>query len=197
MLYVIARILLYPLFWIIVRPRVVGLEHMRIKGKAIFVCNHISMLDPVMLLFVSPRLIHFMAKAEIFKNPIANLFFRAFLAFPVNRKKADMASLKNAMKVLNQGKVFGIFPEGKRSVTDDLDEFEKGAAFLATRSNAPIVPIYIKPDSYRKVHLRMWVGSPIQISDIVASTPKSKLVDVVTDEIADAIKALRAQSESV
>lgn len=49
----------------------------------------------------------------------------------------DLQSLKNALKVLDKGEVFGIFPEGKRAVTDSLDEFEKGAAFLAIRSGAP------------------------------------------------------------
>ncbi len=193
MLYIFFRILLIPLFWLVYRPQITGAQHLRIQGKAIFVCNHISMMDPIIVAMISPRLVHFMAKAELFKNPIANVFFRAFLAFPVNRKQADMASLKNAMRVLDQGKVFGIFPEGKRSVTDDLDELEKGAAFLASRSGAPIVPIYIRPDSYRKWKLHIAVGKPLSVSDLVATTPKSKLVDVMTDEISDAIRALRTE----
>ncbi len=193
MLYAIFRYLLVPFFFLAYRPRINGLQHLRVKGKAIFVCNHVSMMDPIALALISPRFIHFMAKSDLFKNPLANLFLRSFLAFPVNRKQADMTSLKNAMKVLDQGKVFGIFPEGKRSITDDLDELEKGAAFLAIRSGAPVVPIYIDPASYRKWKMRVLIGKPLYPSGLVASAPKSKLVDVVTDEISDALSALKME----
>lgn len=192
MLYIFFKYLLMPLFWLLYRPLVIGRENLYIKGKAIFVCNHMSMADPIMLAMVSPRLIHFMAKSELFKNPIGNAFFRLFLAFPVNRKQSDMASLKNAIRVLEKGKVFGIFPEGKRAVTDEMDVFEKGAAFLAIRSGAPVVPIYLRRDTYKKMHLRMAVGKPILVGSLVATTPKNKLVDVVTDEISDAMRVLQS-----
>jgi len=192
MLYLFFKYLLTPFFWLIFRPIIIGGENLRIRGKAIFVCNHMSMADPVMLAFASPRIIHFMAKSELFANPVANVFFRALLAFPVNRRQSDMASMKNAIRVLEKGKVFGIFPEGKRAVTDDLDEFEKGAAFLAIRSGAPVVPIYLSRDTYKKVRLKMAVGEPILVGSLVATTPKNKLVDVVTDEISDAMRVLQA-----
>jgi 1-acyl-sn-glycerol-3-phosphate acyltransferase len=195
MLYVFFKFLLLPLIWLFFRPMVIGRENLFMKGKAIFVCNHISMWDPVMIAMVSPRLVHFMAKSELFKSPLGNLFFRSFLAFPVNRKQSDMASLKNAMRVLDHGKVFGIFPEGKRTVTDDLDELEKGAAFLAIRSGAPVLPMYIRRNSYEDMRLVIAVGKPILVGDLVATTPKSRLVDVVTDEISDAIRVLQAKVE--
>ncbi len=192
MLYVFFKYLLMPLFWLFYRPLIIGHENLFIRGKAIFVCNHMSMADPIVLAMVSPRLIHFMAKAELFKNPVGKLLFPLFLAFPVNRKQSDMASLKNAIRVLEKGKVFGIFPEGKRAVTDEMDVFEKGAAFLAIRSGAPVVPIYIRRDTYQKMHLRMAVGKPILVGSLVASTPKNKLIDVVTDEISDAMRVLQS-----
>ena len=99
--------------------------------------------------------------------------------------------------MLEQGEVFGIFPEGKRAVTDSLDEFEKGAAFLAIRSGAPVIPIYIHPDTSRQIRPVMLVGKPIDVSAIVASANKSSLIEVVTDELADAINALRAELEEL
>ncbi len=195
MLYVFFKYLLMPLFWLLYRPLVIGHENLFIRGKAIFVSNHISMADPIVLAMVSPRLIHFMAKSELFKNPVGKLLFPLMLAFPVNRKQSDMASLKNAIRVLEKGKVFGIFPEGKRAVTDEMDVFEKGAAFLAIRSGAPVVPIYIHRDTYKKMHLRMAVGKPILVGSLVASTPKNKLIDVVTDEISDAMRVLQSIAE--
>ncbi|OQA16041.1 MAG: 1-acyl-sn-glycerol-3-phosphate acyltransferase [Firmicutes bacterium ADurb.Bin356] len=196
MLYILIKYLLLPIVGLIMRPIVMGKENLLIRGKAIFVCNHISMWDPVMMAMVSPRYIHFMAKAELFQGWLGNLFFRALFAFPVSRKHSDLGSVRNAMQVLEKGKVFGIFPEGKRTITDDLDDLEKGAAFLAIRSGAPVVPMYIRRDSFKKCRLVMAVGSPIFVGDIIASTPKSKLLDVFTDEISDAIHALQTKVEA-
>ena len=138
MLYILFRYLLWPLFMIIMRPQVYNLKGLRVKGGAIYACNHLSMLDPVMIAFLSPRIVHFMAKKELF-NGLGKVFFKGLMVFPVNRHTADIASLKRAMEVLKDGKVFGIFPEGKRSVTGELDELEKGTAFLALKSGAPVL----------------------------------------------------------
>ena len=70
MLYVILRTLLYPILSLIWRPYIVGWENLRIKGKAIIASNHTSMLDPIIIALVTPRIVHFMAKKEIFKNKI-------------------------------------------------------------------------------------------------------------------------------
>ena len=195
MLYILLKYLLKPIVWLLYRPKIKGRENLRIDGHAIFVCNHISMLDPVIIMMASPRIVHFMAKAELFHGVVGNLLFRALLAFPVNRSQMDMVSLKKAMRVLQAGKVFGIFPEGKRTITEDMDVLEKGAAFLAGRSGAPIVPMYIRRDSFRRMRVVMIVGEPICVSDIVANTPKSKMVDALTNEIDRALHALQAAVE--
>lgn len=197
MLYVFFKYVIGPFILLFWRPTVINRRNLRVKGKAIFVCNHLSMADPILICLVSPRMVHFMAKQELFKSRIGQLFFKALFVFPVNRRTADMTSLKKALDVLNKGKVFGIFPEGKRSVTDTLDQFEKGAAFLAIRSGAPLIPMYIRPDSFRRCHPVMIVGKPIDISNIVANTKKSTLIDVVTDEIADSIDSLRVELEDM
>lgn len=195
MLYVLLKIILKPILYMFFKPMIIGRKHLYIKGKAIFVCNHISMWDPVFLAVLSPRYIHFMAKMELFKHWYGKILFKGLLAFPVNRNQADMQSMKKALSLLDAGKAFGIFPEGKRTLTNDLDELEKGAAFLAVRSGAPIIPMYIKRDSYSNIRFELGVGQPILVSDLVANTPKSQLVDVVTNEISDAIRALQAQIE--
>ncbi|MDL2258630.1 1-acyl-sn-glycerol-3-phosphate acyltransferase [Eubacteriales bacterium OttesenSCG-928-K08] len=195
MLYVILKILLAPLYWLLFKPSIYGRENLFVRGKAIFVCNHVSMIDPVVIMMASRRLVHFMSKAELFKNPISNLFFRALLAFPVNRDQVDMTSMKKAISVLHAGKIFGIFPEGKRTITGRMDDLEKGAAFLASRTGAPIVPMYIKSNSYSNARVVMIVGKPIQVGDLVANTPKNRVIDVLTDEISDALNALRAEIE--
>ncbi|MEG1547769.1 MAG: lysophospholipid acyltransferase family protein [Clostridia bacterium] len=197
MFYILLKYLIGPFILLVLRPIVHGKQNLMIKGKAIFVCNHISMGDPMVIGIVSPRIVHFMAKKELFSSGVGNLFFRSLFAFPVNRSAVDLQSLKNALSVLNSGKVFGIFPEGKRAITGRLDEFEKGAALLAIRSGAPVIPMYIYPDSYRRVHPIMMVGKPIDVNNLIANSSKSTLVDVVTDEISDSIDALRVELEEM
>ena len=197
MLYLLIKWLIGPIILLVTRPIVYGRQNLRVKGKAIFIANHRSMWDPLILALVSPRNIHFMAKKELFESKLGNFFFRSLYAFPVNRRNVDLQSLKNALKVLDKGDVFGIFPEGKRAVTDSLDEFEKGAAFLAIRSGAPVIPIYIHPDTSRQVRPVMLVGKPIDVSSIVATANKSSLIEVVTDELADSIEALRIELEEL
>lgn len=195
MIYWFLKIFIAPIMWLILRPMVLGQENLNIKGKAIFAINHIAAFDPLLIAIISPRIVHFMAKKELFEKKLPALLMRAVLAFPVSRETADRQSLKKAMAVLEKGKVFGIFPEGKRSVTYELDKLNKGASFLAIRTGAPIVPIYIHSSSYDGLRPKVAVGKPINVSELVADSKKSALVDVVTDEISDAISALRIELE--
>lgn len=196
MLYLLAKVLLSPFFLLLMRPRVRGLRHLWRRGGAIVVSNHWALSDPILIALISPRVVHFMAKQELFQNPAARfVLMRGLYAFPVNRKHADMASLKQAMAVLQKGRVFGIFPEGRRSVTGELDELERGAAFLALRCNVPILPVYSDPRTYRKLRVNMIVGEPMDAAAIAAAH-KGRSVDVVTQAIADKLQQLRLQLEA-
>ena len=196
MLYLLAKVLLSPFFLLLMRPRVRGLRHLWRRGGAIVVSNHWALSDPILIALISPRVVHFMAKQELFQNPAARfVLMRGLYAFPVNRKHADMASLKQAMAVLQKGKVFGIFPEGRRSVTGELDELERGAAFLALRCNVPILPVYSDPRTYRKLRVNMIVGEPMDAAAIAAAH-KGRSVDVVTQAIGDKLQQLRLQLEA-
>lgn len=196
MIYVLAKLILSPLAFLLMRPRVRELRHLWRRGGAIVVSNHWALSDPILIALISPRIIHFMAKQELFHNPVARfLLMRGLYAFPVNRKQADMASLRQAMDVLQKGRVFGIFPEGRRSVTGELDELERGAAFLALRCKVPIIPIYSDPRTYRKLRINMIVGEPMD-AQAIAATHKGKPVDVVTQAIADKLQQLRLRLEA-
>ena len=135
-----------------------------------------------------------MAKQELFDSKIKRFFLKQLLAFPVYRKQADMLSLKQAMAVLEKNHIFGIFPEGRRSLTGELDSFEKGAAFLAIRCNAPIIPIYADPNWKKRGQVRMIVGETI-LPNEVAKTYAGRSVDSVTDAIRDALQKLKNELE--
>ena len=197
MLYVILY-LLKPLLWIIFRPKVYGNKKaLWTKGKAIYICNHVSMEDPLMIAIVCPRIVHFMAKKEVFSSPIGKIFFKSVLVFPVDRGNADLKSLKNALSLLEKGKAFGIFPEGRRMVAYRMDEFELGTAFIAMRSKAPVVPIYIKNDSYDKWYGRpkMIVGDPIYADDVVMDVSKRENEVIFIQRLRNTLENLRTELE--
>ena len=190
----IIKILLTPFFWLIYRPKIINLGRLFFRGKAILISNHFSLGDPIRLAFVAPRPIHFMAKQELFDSKLKRFFLTQLLAFPVYRKQADMLSLKQAMAVLDKNHIFGIFPEGRRSLTGELDSFEKGAAFLAIRCNAPIIPIYADPYWKKRGQIRMIIGETIH-PDEVAKSFAGRSVDAVTDAIRDALQLLKNELE--
>jgi len=195
MIYVFFKYLLTPFFWLIYRPRVKNFGYLFLRGRGILISNHFSLGDPIRLALVAPRPVHFMAKQELFDSPLKRFFLKQLLAFPVYRKHADMISLKQAMIVLDKGRLFGIFPEGRRSITGELDTFEKGAAFLALRCGAPIVPIYADPDWKKHGRqVRMVVGEPMD-PGAIAGAHAGRAVDAVTQAIRDRMQALKNEME--
>ena len=195
MLYLFGMLIAKPIIWLLFRPKVIGLKNLFCRGKAILVSNHWSLWDPVLLAAISPRVVRFMAKQELFTSKLKRFFFKTLYVFPVNRGHADIASLKYAMSLLEKGKMFGIFPEGKRSVTGELDELERGAAFLALRCNAHIIPIYSSPDAFRKVRIRMIVGAPMD-AQAIAAERKGKSTEVVTEAVRERLLELKAEMEA-
>ena len=194
MIYIFFKYLLTPFFWLIYRPKVRNLGNLFFTGRGILISNHFSLGDPIRLALVAPRPVHFMAKQELFNTPLKRFFLKGLLAFPVYRKHADMVSLKQAMTVLERGRIFGIFPEGRRSMTGELDTFEKGAAFLALRCNAPIIPVYADPDWKKHKKIRMIVGEAIDVNQI-AEARAGRGVDAVTEAIRDRMQALKNEME--
>jgi 1-acyl-sn-glycerol-3-phosphate acyltransferase len=85
-----------------------------------------------------------MAKEELFKNRILDRAFRALGAFPIRRGTVDRRSLSHALGLLNSGQIIGLFPEGTRIKTGKLGNFFHGPAFLALKSNKPVLPVVIK-----------------------------------------------------
>ena len=191
--------LMKPVLWLIFRPKVYGNKKaMWTKGKAIFICNHVSMEDPLMMAIVCPRIIHFMAKKEVFEKPLGRIMFKSLLVFPVDRGSADIKSLRNALNVLEKGKAFGIFPEGRRMVAYRMDEFELGTAFIAMRSKAPVIPMYIHNESYRTKLTRpkIIVGDPICSEDVKLNLSRRENEVLFMQRLRNSLDALREELEA-
>lgn len=194
MIYLLLKYLLTPFFWLLFRPNVKNFGRLFFHGPAIIISNHFSLGDPIRLAFIAPRPLHFMAKQELFNSKLKRFFLTQLLAFPVYRKQADMQSLKQAMTVLEKKHIFGIFPEGRRSITGELDSFEKGAAFLALRCNVPIIPVYADPNWKKRRQIRMIVGEPLDAKQI-SETYAGRGVDAVTEAIRDRMQLLKNEME--
>jgi 1-acyl-sn-glycerol-3-phosphate acyltransferase len=112
-------------------------------GPAIVVCNHISGLDPLLLQSAcSKRLITWMMASEYMDLPGLGWFFRTIGVIPVERSGKDSGPLRAALRALQQGRVLGIFPEGRISKTGELLPFQTGVGMIAAKSGATVFPAY-------------------------------------------------------
>lgn len=122
---------------------VVGEENVPRAGPVLLVSNHISFLDPPAIGDASPRRVVFMAKAELFRHPLLAFLLRGVDCFPVRRGESDVAAFRTTLARLKEGRVVCIFPEGTRSPDGTLQPPEPGAGVFATRTGAPVVPVYV------------------------------------------------------
>jgi 1-acyl-sn-glycerol-3-phosphate acyltransferase len=131
------------LFKFVMEMEVAGLEHFPREGAVILAANHVTNFDVFPMQFALPRPIFFMGKAELFKNPVMDVFIRNLSGFPVNRGEKDLWAMRHAAKVLNHGQTLGMFPEGMRSKGKGLAVAKTGVARLAIEADCPIVPMAV------------------------------------------------------
>jgi 1-acyl-sn-glycerol-3-phosphate acyltransferase len=124
------------------RLQVEGAGHVPQRGPAIVAMNHESALDIPLVVAASRRPITFMAKKELFKNGFASWSLNSLGGFRVDRDRFDLVAVQRALTVLERGDVLGMYPEGTRS-PGRLLPFLHGAAWLALRTGAPLVPCSI------------------------------------------------------
>ena len=143
------------------RFEIIGTEKFPKKGGILLCSNHIHALDPPVVGMTSPRTVHFMAKEELFKLPVLGKLLPQVNAFPVKRGMSDREALRSALRILKNGDVVGLFPEGTRSTDGVLKKGLSGAGFFALRGNADVMPCAIigpyKP--FRKV--KVVYGDPV------------------------------------
>ena len=113
------------------------------SGGAILVCNHTSSLDPVLLQAASPRLITWMMAKEYAYMFGGRWFFEAIEPILVERSGRDLAATRSALRALKDGKLLGLFPEGRIEKSRELLDFQTGVALLAMKSGAPVYPAYL------------------------------------------------------
>jgi len=152
-LYSFAKSVLRPSTRAAFDVRVTGTENVPHDGGLVVAANHRSYLDPPLLGAWFPRTIHFMVKLELFKTFILGRLIRAVHAFPIDRDRADVASIRQALRILKRGDVVGIFPEGTRNLAGEA-QARGGAVLLGATAHCPIVPVALVNTQYAVRRLR-------------------------------------------
>ncbi len=152
-------------------------ERLHVDGPVIYVSNHLSNLDPPIVASLLPRRALFLAKRELFNNPLSTSFLKGWGAYPVSRYSADLAALRWMRAMLAQNRAIVMFPEGTRSRNlEGLIKAHIGTALLAAQTGATLVPLGIYgTDNLQNIlkvfmpiaKIRVSVGEPFNVrSDI-------------------------------
>jgi 1-acyl-sn-glycerol-3-phosphate acyltransferase len=174
------------------RIQAIGLEHFPKEGGVLLCANHIHYFDPLVVGIMAPRPVHYMAKEEIFSVPVLGKVVRMCNAFPVKRGLGDREALRNGLKVLKDGHVFGLFPEGTRSKTGELGKGLSGAGFFALRSTAAVVPCAIIGPYKSLRKLKVVYGQPIDLEEM---RKEKASVEQVTELIMSNIEKLKKEHQ--
>lgn len=153
-----------------------GFKNAPLKGPYIVIANHASFLDPWYLgvLFRARHIRYLITTKWYLKNKVLKFFFDLYGCVPVNPHDMDPSSIKATLRILREGGVVGIFPEGRVCFDGNMQEFNPGALYVAMRAGVPVIPVTIC-GSYemlprhkvvpKPVKLRIVVGRPIVFSD--------------------------------
>jgi 1-acyl-sn-glycerol-3-phosphate acyltransferase len=167
------------------------------SGPVILMINHLSWTDPFLVLAALPRVMFPMAKVETFEDARTRWLLQPYGAIPVHRGAVDLQAIKAASQVLKDGGMVLISPEGTRSKTGGLIQAQEGLAFLATRTDAQLVPVAITGSgeifkSLKRLHratVDITLGEPFRM-DTGGKKPDRALLQTLTDNAMRRLAAL-------
>ncbi len=182
--------------------RVVGGNLRGLKGPWLVCINHAALWDALVVaeMFL-PRKASFMAKSSLFHHKAMNWIITALGAIPVRRGEADTSAIKKAVNALDEGRILAIFPEGTRNLKQDgsIAPLHTGAGLIAMKAKVPVLPIYIHHGGkYRFLHpFTIYMGQPVDLSDLAGSRVNSSLLEEVTGRIYQEMLRLKNIAEKV
>lgn len=207
--WIMKHIVVGPLLLGIFRPWTRGLENIPAEGPVILASNHLSFVDSIFLPLIVDRRVVFLAKSEYFtgkglKGWLTRVFFEASGQLPIDRSggKASEASLNTGLRVLSEGKVLGIYPEGTRSPDGVLYRGRTGIARMVLEAGVPVVPVAmigtaeVMPIGSKLPKIRrigMVLGEPLDFSRFNGLESDRFILRSVTDEIVYELMRLGGQ----
>ena len=192
-LYLTLKAVFRPLTAGLFAVQVRGGENVPASGPLVVAANHRSYLDPPLLGTWFPRVLHYMAKRELFKNPVIGAVLRSVHAFPVDRDRADLGAIKHALETLKRGECVGIFPEGRRNA-DGAAKARGGAVLIAASARCPIVPVaLVRTDEamrrLRGARVEVRIGTPLVFQGTERKATKIE-IERWTEELSASIERL-------
>lgn len=180
----IVIVVLNIVFRTVYRMKIIGVENIPKEGAYIFCGNHKSYMDPPAIAVTNRRKMSFLAKEELKKNPLFAFLGWAFECIWVKRDSKDIGPLKQSIAVLKTGDCLGIFPEGTRNgMEKNNGELKNGAAYLALKMKAPIIPIGIIGDAKLFSKNAVVYGKPIDISKYAEQKIDKELEEKLNSEL--------------
>lgn len=162
---VFARGLTKFIIFITTKAIVTGLENFPKHGPALVVINHLGDADAVLLAASIPTIIDGMGKIELNEDWLAGPMLRAYGVIWIHRGRPDRKAIRAALEGLSQGRIIALAPEGRQSTEGGLEEGTDGAAFLAMKSGAPIVPVAMTGTENENIYNRKWwKRAPVTLS---------------------------------
>jgi 1-acyl-sn-glycerol-3-phosphate acyltransferase len=207
--YRVSRTLAGPFLHLLWRPEITGNEHIPTTGGAIIASNHLSIVDSIFLPLMLKRPVTFAAKSEYFTGTrLSDRFMAAYMRatkqLSVDRVGARSAqgTLEAALRLIQSGELFGIYPEGTRSPDGKLYRGRTGIGWLALASGAPVIPVamvgsdrVLPPGhtipSLQRIGIR--VGPPLTFEGYSEHRPAAQARRAITDEVMKAIQDLSGQ----
>lgn len=174
----------------IFRIEVVNPQNMPESGACVVCINHISSWDPLVIGVGIKRRIRFLAKNELFKIPLVGWFLKCIDTIPIKREAGDFAAIKESLRLLKNGGALGIFPTGTRERVHKNAPAKSGAALIAAKSGAPVIPIYIKTNYRLFSAVKIIVGSPLNFSSEKGSYLSQERLSEMADSIYSSILKL-------
>jgi len=192
-----ANLVLRFVMAIVLDSEVEGLENLPGEGPLITVQNHMISIDTVMGAAFVDRQVVGMSKVENYQVPILGTLFRLYGTLPVRRGEVDRTALRTALRVLEEGKVLMVAPEGTRSKTNTLQKGKDGLSYVAVKAGAPIVPIAIWGQEkfwdqlrrLRRTKVKMVMGKPFIFEPGEGKLTREQLSQM-TDEMMYRLAAL-------
>ncbi|GGS40432.1 1-acyl-sn-glycerol-3-phosphate acyltransferase [Actinokineospora fastidiosa] len=209
MYWLMKHILLGPLLRLFFRPKIEGAENIPAAGGALLASNHLAVSDSFFLPLMVDRRVTFPAKIEYFTEPgikgrFKKWFFTGVGQIPIDRSGASaaQAALDTAVRLLREGKLMGIYPEGTRSPDGRLYRGKTGVARIALQAGVPVIPVAMfGTDKANPIGSKMWrpypirikVGKPLDFSRYEGLDGDRFIERSITDEIMYALMELSGQ----
>lgn len=179
---------------IIYRPKVIGKENIPKEGNAILCANHVHFLDSVIIVVMTKRKVNALAKEELFSNPF-KWVAKIFGIYPIKRGNADMGAIKTALKLMKNGELLLIFPEGTRNGLAKGKKAKKGAIVIAASSDSPIIPIGVQGSFKPFTKVTLNIGKPISYTEYKEEIKDKEKMNELTENLMEKIVFLRDEKK--